>query len=275
MKKKIGYVIEQPMPEAPTEEAMPENVQAYNKHSDENNTATYDHSRYGFICLMEFKSEALEKFKELKQEVEMQTGKNNLTLRSDREEDEHTTYAELKSSVDSKRWLEGIESEMNSMYENPIWTLVDPPKGVKTIGCKLVYKKNINMDVVSKSIRILLIAAYPDYEIRQMDVKSAFFNENLSQDVYMTQLEGSKRNLARNIGSQVKNILKYLRRTKEMFLVYGRNELRVQVYADASFRSDKDYSKSQSGYIFALNSGVVSWKSSKQETTTDSTTEVE
>ena len=36
---------------------------------------TYDHSRYGFICLMEFKSEALEKFKEFKQEVERQIEK--------------------------------------------------------------------------------------------------------------------------------------------------------------------------------------------------------
>ena len=38
--EKIGYVVEQPMPEAPTEEATPEEVQAYNKHSDDENTAT-------------------------------------------------------------------------------------------------------------------------------------------------------------------------------------------------------------------------------------------
>ena len=34
-------------------------------------------------------------------------------------------------------------------------------------------------------------------------------------------------------------------------------------------------SKSQLSYVFTLNSGVVSWKSSKQETTTDSTSESE
>ncbi|KAL2512932.1 Uncharacterized protein Adt_18532 [Abeliophyllum distichum] len=43
-----------------------------------------DHSRYGFIYLMKFKHETFEKFKEFKQEVERQTGKNILTLRSDR-----------------------------------------------------------------------------------------------------------------------------------------------------------------------------------------------
>nr|WP_301002338.1 Ty1/Copia family ribonuclease HI [Bifidobacterium longum] len=74
----------------------------------------------------------------------------------------------------------------------------------------------------------------------------------------------------------VKNILKYLRRTKEMFLVYGgEEELVVRGYTDASFQTDKDDSRSQSGYVFCLNGGAVSWKSSKQETVADSTTEAE
>ena len=42
-----------------------------------------------------------------------------------------------------------------------------------------------------KSVRILLaIAAYFDYEIWQMDVKTAFLNGILSEDVYMIQPEG-------------------------------------------------------------------------------------
>lgn len=73
----------------------------------------------------------------------------------------------------------------------------------------------------------------------------------------------------------VKNILKYLRRTKDVFLIYGGDELKVHGYTDASFQTDKDASKSQFGYMFTLNNGAVSWKSSKQETTTDSTTEAE
>ena len=55
----------------------------------------------------------------------------------------------------------------------------------------------------------------------------------------------------------VKNILKYLRRTKDMFLVYGGTELIVQGYTDSSFQSDRDDLKSQSGYVFILNGGVV------------------
>ena len=42
-----------------------------------------------------------------------------------------------------------------------------------------------------KSVRIILaIDAYFDYEIWQMDVKTAFLNGNLTEDVYMIQPEG-------------------------------------------------------------------------------------
>ena len=51
--------------------------------------------------------------------------------------------------------------------------------------------------------------------------------------------------------------------------------MKVSRYTDASFQTDKDDYKSQSGYIFLLNGGAVSWKSSKQSTITNSTTEVE
>ncbi|KAI5433103.1 hypothetical protein KIW84_020405 [Lathyrus oleraceus] len=74
----------------------------------------------------------------------------------------------------------------------------------------------------------------------------------------------------------VKNILKYLRRTKDSFLIYGgQEELAVIGYTDASFQIDKDDFRSQSGYVFCLNGGAVSWKSSKQDTVADSTIEAD
>ncbi len=60
-----------------------------------------------------------------------------------------------------------------------------------------------------------------------------------------------------------------------MFLVYGNMDLNVVGYTDASFQTDKDDQKSQTGYVFILNGGAVVWKSSKQDTTADSTTEAE
>nr|GEW64888.1 hypothetical protein [Tanacetum cinerariifolium] len=76
----------------------------------------------------------------------------------------------------------------------------------------------------------------------------------------------------------VKNILKYLRRTKYMFLVYGENsdtELQVKCYCDAGFETNRDDTKSQTGYVFTLNGGVVVWKSSKQSTTAQHAAEAE
>ena len=60
-----------------------------------------------------------------------------------------------------------------------------------------------------------------------------------------------------------------------MFLIYEDSELKVSRYTDASFQTDKDDYRSQSGFIFLLNGGAVSWKSSKQSTIADSTTEAE
>nr|GEY44624.1 hypothetical protein [Tanacetum cinerariifolium] len=76
----------------------------------------------------------------------------------------------------------------------------------------------------------------------------------------------------------VKNILKYLRNTKDMFLVYGGNierELRVSCYTDAGYLTDADNQESQTGYVFTLNGGVVDWKSTKQSIFATSSTDAE
>lgn len=66
----------------------------------------------------------------------------------------------------------------------------------------------------------------------------------------------------------------YLRRTKDVFLACGgEEELVVNGYTDASFQTDRDDFRSQSGFVFYLNGGAVSWKSSMQDTVADSTTE--
>nr|GEW13976.1 retrotransposon protein, putative, Ty1-copia subclass [Tanacetum cinerariifolium] len=67
--------------------------------------------------------------------------------------------------------------------------------------------------------------------------------------------------------TNVKNILKYLKNTKDMFLVYRgdlKRELRVSCYTDAGYLTDADDLKSQTGYVFILNGGAVDWKSAKQ-----------
>ncbi|KAK4389842.1 Retrovirus-related Pol polyprotein from transposon TNT 1-94 [Sesamum angolense] len=57
--------------------------------------------------------------------------------------------------------------------------------------------------------------------------------------------------------SAVKTILKYLKRTKDMFLIYGGEKLLLEGYSDANFQSNDDDAKSQSGFVFKLNGGVI------------------
>ena len=56
----------------------------------------------------------------------------------------------------------------------------------------------------------------------------------------------------------MKNILKYLRSTKDIFLVYGGSDLKLEGYSDSSFQSNPNDSKSTLGYVFTLNGRAVS-----------------
>jgi hypothetical protein len=137
------------------------------------------------------------------------------------DDDEPMTYTEAMMDPDSEEWQSAMRSEIDSMSENQVWNLVDPPDGVRPIESKWIYKKKKDMDgnvhvykarlvtkgfrqvqgidydetfspvAMLKSIRIILaIVAYFDYEIWQMGVKTTFLNGNLEEDVYMIQPEG-------------------------------------------------------------------------------------
>ncbi|XP_042752466.1 secreted RxLR effector protein 161-like [Lactuca sativa] len=89
-------------------------------------------------------------------------------------------------------------------------------------------------------------------------------------------------NLGEKHWAAVKNILTDLRRTKDMFMVYGgvEEELTVRCYTGrcytgAGFNTDRGNLRSQSRYVFTLNRRAISWKSSKQEVVALSTTESE
>ncbi|KAA0067959.1 gag/pol protein [Cucumis melo var. makuwa] len=82
-------------------------------------------------------------------------------------------------------------------------------------------------------------------------------------------------NPGRDHWTTVKNILKYLRRTKDYMLVYGTKYLILTGYTDSDFQMDKDARKSTSGSVFTLNGGAVVWRSIKQSCIVDTTMEAE
>ena len=130
------------------------------------------------------------------------------------------TYMDAMQRPDSEKWFETMKFEMESMKVNDVWTLVNPPERVKPIRCKWFFKRKRGTDrkvetykahlvdkgyhqhygidynetfspvIMLKSIRIMLaVAIHLDYEIWQMDVKTAFLNGELTEEVYMIQLE--------------------------------------------------------------------------------------
>ena len=74
------------------------------------------------------------------------------------DDDNPMTYNEAMSSVDSEKWQSAMKSEMDSMYSNQVWTLVEAPKDVKPIGCKWVYKRKIGADGQVETYKARLMA---------------------------------------------------------------------------------------------------------------------
>ena len=60
--------------------------------------------------------------------------------------DEPTNYEEAMMSPGSAKWLEAMKSEMGSMYENKVWTLVDLPDDRQAIENKWIFKKKTDTD---------------------------------------------------------------------------------------------------------------------------------
>ncbi|GKD72927.1 retrotransposon protein, putative, ty1-copia subclass [Tanacetum coccineum] len=137
----------------------------------------------------------------------------------DHNEPANYKVAMLDSEYD--KWLDAMNAEMQSMKDSQVWCLVNLPPNGKTIGSKWLFKKKTNMDGIvhtykarlvakgftqtyrvdyeqtfspvadNRAIRNLIaIAAFYDYEIWQMDVKIAFLNGYLDEDIYMVQPEG-------------------------------------------------------------------------------------
>ncbi|GKE93379.1 retrotransposon protein, putative, ty1-copia subclass [Tanacetum coccineum] len=129
-----------------------------------------------------------------------------------------------------------------------------------TLLYEVDYEETFSPVADIRAFRILIsIVAYYDYEIWQMDVKTVFLNGYLDEDIYMVQPKGFvDPNHPRK--TAMKTIFKYLRNTNDIFLVYGGNpkaELRVDCYCDAGFKTDRDDTKSEIGYVFILNGDAV------------------
>ncbi|RVX22336.1 Retrovirus-related Pol polyprotein from transposon TNT 1-94 [Vitis vinifera] len=134
---------------------------------------------------------------------------------------EPQTFKEAVNSTEGLMWKEAIKSEIDSILQNHTWELVDLPPGCKPLSSKWIFKRKMKVDgsidkykarLVIKGYRqtegldyfdtyspvtrinsirmVLAIAALRNLEIHQMDVKTAFLNGDLDEEIYMEQPEG-------------------------------------------------------------------------------------
>ncbi|KAK1628698.1 hypothetical protein QYE76_003013 [Lolium multiflorum] len=64
----------------------------------------------------------------------------------DNNDEDPATYEEAMMSPDSNKWQEAMKSEMGSMYDNKVWTLVDLPDSRKAVENKWIFKRKTDVD---------------------------------------------------------------------------------------------------------------------------------
>ncbi|GJT89145.1 retrovirus-related pol polyprotein from transposon TNT 1-94 [Tanacetum coccineum] len=100
---------------------------------------------------------------------------------------------------DEVRWVDKMQEYLNQFYRNNVWTLVPLPYGKISIGSK--WEEGIDYDETfapvarMEAIRIFLsFSTYMNFIVFQIDVKSAFRNKKLKEEVYVKQPPGFKIN---------------------------------------------------------------------------------
>lgn len=186
--------------------------------------------------------------------------------------DTPTSFTDIKNKADSSSWMQAVNNEMQSLTKNNTWTLKNLPEGRTAIDCKWVFRRksdahgnpgeykarlvakgfsqrqgfdyNETYSPVAKltTFRIILaVANENDWILHQMDVKTAFLNGNLNEEIYMKQPEGfAKGNLVCKLNKSLYGLKQASRMWNERFhtfvtkLGFRRSEYDYCFYIDES-----------------------------------------
>ena len=132
-----------------------------------------------------------------------------------------TTPLSFEEANKEKKWRQAIEEEIRAIERNDTWELTSLPAGQKSIGVKWIFKEKKNAKGVVEKYKARLVvkgyaqrhgvdydevfapvarletirffvslAAQRNWKIFQLDVKSAFLNGFLEEDVFVEQPKG-------------------------------------------------------------------------------------
>ena len=136
----------------------------------------------------------------------------------------------IQEALSEPKWRVAVMEEMNALAKNQTWKVEGLPQGKPIVGCRWVFTPKFNADgslerykarLVAKgytqtygidymetfapvaklnTVRILLsIAANLDWSLRQLDVKNAFLNGKLEEEVYMSPPPGFEEKVGSNV----------------------------------------------------------------------------
>ena len=126
------------------------------------------------------------------------------------------TFKEAMNSEYADDWIEACQYEMDALAHLEVWRLEPLPEGRKAVKSKWVFKEkadgHFRVHLMAKgftqiegvdfdetfspvarfeSLQLLLaLATLENWEIHQMDVKSAFLHGDLDEEIYMKQPQG-------------------------------------------------------------------------------------
>ncbi|KAG5682922.1 hypothetical protein PVAND_012240 [Polypedilum vanderplanki] len=184
--------------------------------------------------------------------------------RSGRVTAEPRTYKQAIQSEDKDKWIAAMDQEIKSLCDNDAWCLVDLPAGRKAVGSKWVFKKKEDQEgniieykarlvaqgysqkygedydevfapvTRSSTFRLLLaVSGRRKYYVKQFDIKTAFLNGELKEEIYLKQPPGYE------INNQVLRLKKSLYGLKQAARVWNQTIHQVLIH-DGFIQSQAD-----------------------------------
>nr|GEV67454.1 Gag-Pol polyprotein [Tanacetum cinerariifolium] len=201
----------------------------------------------------------------------------------------------IKEAMADSAWIEAMQEELHRFDRLQVWELVDKPFGKTVIRIKWLWKNKNGEDqfVIRNKARLIAKGytqeeAHKSFQIYQMDVKMAFLNGPLKEEVYVAQPDGfvdpdhlEKAKYALEIlhkhGMEKGQSIGTPMATKPKLDadLSGNPVDQTDYHSKIGSLICIDTRKSTSGGIQFLGDKLVSWMSKKHDCTTMSSTEAE